>query len=168
MPIEPLSAILPGTPVLIDANIFIYAASAQSAECEQFLQRCTTEDVLGVTTLDIVSEVCHRRMVAEAFEEGLIARQSAPALRRKPDVVRRLHRYQTYIDQIFSLGLLVLELTETRFRHSALVRSRHGLLTTDSLILAAAELYGIEALATRDDDFDEVPWLTVYKPRDIP
>ena len=168
MPTEPLSAIPPGTPVLIDANIFIYAASVQSAECEQLLQRCATEDVLGVTTVDIVSEVCHRRMLAEAFEEGLIARQSAPALRRRPDIVRRLHRYQAYIDQIFGLGLLVLELNETRFRESTLVRSRYGLLTTDSLILAAAELYGIEALATRDDDFDEVPWLTVYKPQDIP
>ena len=74
-----------------------------------------------------------------------------------PTVVRRLHRYQAYIDQIFSLSLLVLELNETRFRESAFVRSRYGLLTTDSLILAAAELYDIEALATRDDDFDEGP-----------
>jgi predicted nucleic acid-binding protein len=48
------------------------------------------------------------------------------------------------------------------------MRERHGLLTNDSLLLAAADSYGITALATRDDDFDEVPWLIVYKPGDIP
>jgi predicted nucleic acid-binding protein len=48
------------------------------------------------------------------------------------------------------------------------MRQRHGLLTNDSLILAAADSYGIAALATGDEDFDDVPWLTVYKPEDIP
>lgn len=41
-------------------------------------------------------------------------------------------------------------------------------MTNDSLILAAADTYGITSLATRDDDFDDVAWLTVYKPGDIP
>jgi predicted nucleic acid-binding protein len=45
---------------------------------------------------------------------------------------------------------------------------RHGLLTKDSLVLAAADAYGIEALASRDSDFDNIEWLTVYKPTDVP
>jgi predicted nucleic acid-binding protein len=35
------------------------------------------------------------------------------------------------------------------------------------LILAAMDEYGIGYLATRDDDFDHVSELTVYKPTDI-
>jgi len=53
-------------------------------------------------------------------------------------------------------------------RRAQVMREHYGLLTNDSLILAAADLYGINCLATRDDDFDDVPWLTVYKPGDIP
>jgi predicted nucleic acid-binding protein len=47
------------------------------------------------------------------------------------------------------------------------MRSRHGLLTNDSLILAAMNEYGIGCLTTRDGDFDDVAQLTVYKPTDI-
>ena len=47
------------------------------------------------------------------------------------------------------------------------MRSRHGLLTNDSLIVAAMDEYGIDSLASRDDDFDHVSGLTVYKPTDI-
>jgi len=167
VPVRPLPAIPSGTPILIDANIFIYTASAQSAECETLLERCAKEEVIGVTTFEVLSEVCHRRMVAEAFEDGLITRESASALRRKRDALARLRRYQAFIDEILTISVLPLELDEARFKRSSVLRSRYGLLTNDSLILAAADLYGIEALATLDEDFDAVPWLTIYKPDDL-
>jgi predicted nucleic acid-binding protein len=47
------------------------------------------------------------------------------------------------------------------------MRSRHGLLTNDSLIVAAMNEYGIGCLATREADFDQVAALTIYKPTDI-
>ena len=167
MPTMPLPGLPPGTAVLIDANIFIYAAGAESPQCDALLERCAREELLGVTTIEVMSEVCHRRMVAEAFEDGLITRESVSALRRKREVVAGLHRYQAFIDEIFDLNLLILEADETRFRRSGILRRRYGLLTNDSLILAAADLYGIEALATLDEDFDQIPWRTVYKPADI-
>ena len=40
-------------------------------------------------------------------------------------------------------------------------------LTNDSLIVAAREEFGIHSLATRNNDFDHVSDLTVYKPADI-
>jgi predicted nucleic acid-binding protein len=40
-------------------------------------------------------------------------------------------------------------------------------MTNDSLLLAAAEVFGIDSLATNDSDFDAVPWLEIYKPRDL-
>jgi len=47
------------------------------------------------------------------------------------------------------------------------VRSRYGLLTNDSLILAAMEENGVESLATRDSDFDHIPNIKIYKPTNI-
>ena len=168
MPVAPLTALPNGARALIDANIFIYAAGGKSLECEVFLVRCARREVRGVTTVEVLAEVSHRRMVAEAFEDGLIPREAASYLQAKRTVVAGLRRYQAFINEILDSNLLILGLDEERFGRSGSLRSLHGLLTNDSLILAAAESYGIASLATRDDDFDDVPWLTVYKPRDIP
>ena len=64
-----------------------------------------------------------------------------------------------------SMGLKNVEFREGHHAHAA--RSRYGLLTNDSLILAAMDEYGIGYLATRDNDFDHVSELTICKPADI-
>jgi predicted nucleic acid-binding protein len=69
---------------------------------------------------------------------------------------------------LFDLNLVVIELDERRIRRAQAIRSNHGLLTNDSLIVAAAQEYGLDSLASRDDDFDRIPGLTVYKPTDLP
>jgi hypothetical protein len=40
------------------------------------------------------------------------------------------------------------------------VRSRRYFFATD--------VYGLSAFATADADFDAIPWITVYKPTDLP
>jgi predicted nucleic acid-binding protein len=62
--------------------------------------------------------------------------------------------------------LLVVGLEEERISRSQEMRIRHALLTNDSVIVAAADEYGIRSLASNDEDFDDIPWLTVYKPDD--
>src|SRR5947208_8133031 len=62
-------------------------------------------------------------------------------------------------------GLLGRCATEQVLGITTLVR--HGLLTNDSLIVAAMEEFGIDSLATRDNDFDHISELIVYKPSDI-
>ena len=42
--------------VIIDANVFIYALTAQSAECRQLLERCLREEVTGIALLETVNE----------------------------------------------------------------------------------------------------------------
>ena len=55
-----------------------------------------------------------------------------------------------------------------KFRRANPLRRQHGLLTNDSLLLAAAEVFGITSIATSDADFDVIPWLNVYRPTDLP
>ncbi len=168
MPAQVLSDLPPGSEVLIDANIFVYAFLEISRQCIEFLHRCSAEDVLAVTTADVVSDVCHRLMLAEAVATGVVPRQSAPLLKRKPEFVRSLSKYWLLTAGVFQLGILVLELDDTRVRQAHEMIERHGLLTKDSLVLAAADEYGVEALASLDSDFDNIDWLTVYKPTDVP
>jgi predicted nucleic acid-binding protein len=43
----------------------------------------------------------------------------------------------------------------------------HGLLTNDSLLLAAAIRAAVSMIASSDPHFDRIPEVTVYRPTDI-
>jgi predicted nucleic acid-binding protein len=125
------------------------------------------EEVYGVTTIEAINEVTHRLMLAEALATGVIRRARAQDLRGKTEAIRRLRQYWAHVDKIFNLNILILKPGEHRLHRAHAIRSRHELLTNDSLILSAMNEYGIGCLATRDGDFDDVAQLTVYKPTDI-
>jgi predicted nucleic acid-binding protein len=106
-------------------------------------------------------------MLAEALGNGVIKRDSVRDLRGKWREVAQLTEYWTETSAIFGLNILVLTTDEARLHRAQTIRMRHGLLTNDSLIVAAMEEFGILSLATRDNDFDHISELTVYKPADI-
>jgi predicted nucleic acid-binding protein len=167
MLVERIDNLPAGTRLFLDANIFVYAFLGHSDQCRELLARCATEQVLGITTLDVVNEVTHRMMLAEALGSGVIKRDRVRDLRGKWREVAKLTEYWTQTSAIFGLNILVLPTDEARLRRAQTIRTRHGLLTNDSLIVAVMEEFEIQSLATRDDDFDHVSELTVYKPTDI-
>lgn len=121
-----------------------------------------------MTTIEVVNEVCHRLMVTEAAAAGIIHRPSAISLRRKRDGIKTLTRYWRLTATIFNLDLVIIPLDEIRVRRAAEIRADYGLLTNDSMLLAAAREYGVGAIASHDSDFEDVEDLTVYKPADLP
>ena len=167
MPVERIENLPSGTRLFLDANIFVYAFLGHSNECQGLLGRCATEQVLGITTLDVVNEVTHRMMLAEGVGKGVIKRERVRDLRGKWREVAKLTEYWTQTSAIFGLNILVLTTDEARLHVAQTIRVRHGLLTNDSLIVAAMEEFGIDSLATRDNDFDHISELIVYKPSDI-
>jgi len=167
MPVERIENLPAGTRLFLDANIFVYAFLGHSNECQGLLGRCATEKVLGITTLDVVNEVTHRMMLAEGVGKGVIKRERVRDLRGKWREVAKLTEYWTQTSAIFGLNILVLTTDEARLHVAQTIRVRHGLLTNDSLIVAAMEEFGIDSLATRDNDFDHISKLIVYKPSDI-
>jgi predicted nucleic acid-binding protein len=167
MPVEWIENLPAGTRLFLDANIFVYAFLGHSDECKGLLGRCATEQVLGITTLDVVNEVTHRMMLAEGVGKGVIKRERVRDLRGKWREVAKLTEYWTQTSAIFGLNILVLTTDEARLHVAQTIRVRHGLLTNDSLIVAAMEEFGIDSLATRDNDFDHISELIVYKPSDI-
>ncbi len=167
MPVDQIENLPQGGDVLIDANIFIYALGQASRLCVAFLERCAREELVGVTTVEVVNEVTHRLMLVEAFEKNHITKEQASQLKGKPNVVKALSDYWTLASGIFALNVLVLGLEVPRLHRAERMRKAHGLLTNDSMVLAAINEYGIGCLATRDADFDQVPGITVYKPGDV-
>jgi predicted nucleic acid-binding protein len=166
LPSRSLQDLPDGTDVFLDANIFIYAFGEQSAQCKDLLLRCAHERVFA--TFDIVNEVTHRLMILEALSVGFIQKGGAEELKRHIARIPSLTRYWILASKIFALNVLLLHTDESRLRQAHAVRASDGLLTNDSLIVAAMNEFGIPALATRDDDFDHIPSLVVYKPTDFP
>lgn len=72
MPVDRIVNVPAGIHLFLDANIFIYAFLGYSRQCRDLLTRCATEQVFGITTLDVVNEVTHRMMLAEALGSGVI------------------------------------------------------------------------------------------------
>jgi predicted nucleic acid-binding protein len=167
VPVEPLPTLPAGLDIFLDANIFVYAFGGQSEQCLELLFRCAREEVYGVTSIEVISEVTHRLMLAEALATGIIRRARAQDLRGKVDAIRQLRQYWLHVEKIFSLNLGILTSDESRSHRAQNVRSRYGLLTNDSLIAAAMEEYGLDCLASRDGDFDHISGLTIFKPTDI-
>jgi predicted nucleic acid-binding protein len=165
--VESLSNLPAGSDIFLDANVFIYAFGRQSKQCLELLFRCAREEVYGVTTIEVINEITHRLMLAEALATGVIRKARAQELRGKTEAIRQLRQYWAHVEKIFSLNILVLKADEHRLHRAHTMRSRHGLLTNDSLIAAAMNEYGIGCFATRDADFDQVAALTIYKPTDI-
>jgi hypothetical protein len=57
------------------------------------LGRCASEQVFGITILEVVSEVTHRLMVAEALGTGVIKRDRVRDLRGKRREIAKLTEY---------------------------------------------------------------------------
>lgn len=164
----PLSLVPSGANVFLDANIFVYAFLNGSRECQGILKRCAQEDVFGVTSLHTVNEATHRLMLAEAVSIGIIPKQNARLLNKHPHKVKSLSIYWTQTKSILEMNLLVLDPNEKWLRSAQDVRTSYGLLTNDSLIVAAMQSCGLSALISSDAGFDTVANLTRYAPTDLP
>jgi len=93
MPVERIENLPAGIRLFLDANIFVYAFLGHSNQCRELLGRCATEQVLGITILDVVNEVTHRMMLAEALGSGLIKRDRVRDLRGKWREIAQLTKY---------------------------------------------------------------------------
>jgi predicted nucleic acid-binding protein len=152
----------------IDANVVVYGVSNKSAQCRQFLMNAAARTVSGFATVEVIAEACHKLMLAEATAKRLISRMNASLLQGKTVLIQALNDYWTTLTSKAMSGVAILPLDEFRFQRAHRLRVAHGLMTNDSLLLAAADLFGIPSIATADSDFDHVPWLNVYKPTDLP
>jgi predicted nucleic acid-binding protein len=113
--------------------------------------------VLGFTTVEVVNDVGHRLMLAEAMGKGLIPKQNASVLKSRATVIPSLRDYWRRVTSISAMNIVVLPLDEYRVQRAQLIRERHPLLTTDSVLAAGANLFGIDAVVTNDADFEVVP-----------
>jgi predicted nucleic acid-binding protein len=156
-----------GSDVFLDTNVFVNGLLERSAECFDLLQRCARGSIAGVTSLHVVNEATHKPMLAEACDLGIISRESYSLLENRVCEVKRLSRYWRQTLSILRMNVIVLPVDEASLHRAHRERATHGLLTNDSLIVAAMREYGLTALASADGGFDHIPDLTRYSPSDL-
>ncbi len=163
-----LDDLQPGDRVFLDANIFVYHFLGLSPDCRQLLSRCHQGELSGVTATFIVAEVMHRLMTAEAVARQLItSSQVVKKLRERPDIVQQLQRPNQCPAQIKAMKIEIKPLLVSTLEASATVRQQYGLLTNDSLLVAAMQEANLQKLATLDQDFARISGLLVYQPTDV-
>ena len=163
-----LPDILNGAAVFVDANIFVYAVERRSPQCRQLLDRIDGEAVRAFSSAVALAEVCHRRMVNEAKEAGLISGANpARLLGKKPGGIQGLSIYAQNVRDLLDSPIVFEPIRPEDFYVALELQRQHGLLTNDSLNLAVARRLGLQELATADTNFDGVQGIIVYKPADI-
>jgi predicted nucleic acid-binding protein len=157
-----------GTRIFVDASVFIYHFSGVSAECRTLLERCERGEIKGVTSTLVMAEALHRLMMIEAVASGHVSPGNiAKKLRKKPQIVRKLHLYQEQVEKIPLMGIEIEPADLQLVLHAAPLRSRYGFLTNDSLIAATLGEQGLEAIASGDRDFARLAGVELFSPSDI-
>ena len=167
---QPLDAVPNGSDVLIDTNVFVYGLTAKSVQCKTLLERCSREEVTGATLFEVLHEATHKFMIAEALQKGLFAGQQekgAKYLSKHPEQVKVLTDYWVNTLRLLALNLILLPMEEDLVKGGQTERVNAGLLTNDSIIVAAMRGYGISRIATNDRQFDAVAGITVFSPTDV-
>jgi len=157
-----------GAAVFVDAGIFIHHFEPNALygpASTAFLERIENQEIDGVTTTHILSEVAHRLMTIEAMQVfGWKPAGIAQRLRNHPNEVQTLWRYRQAIQQIPLFGLHILSIDPSWLDSAASVSQQTGLLHNDALVVAAMRGHGLINLASADPDFDRVPGLTRFGP----
>ena len=163
-----LSNIRLGAWVAIDTNILVYANQRRSQECVGFLKRCAEGILRGVVPSPMVAELVHALMLIEARENNWIERaHPAHALAERPELVRRLARYELQVREFFGIGLRIEPVGSGDFIEAMRIQKEAGLLINDALLLAVARRLNCEAVATADKGIASAPGFDVYTPGDI-
>ena len=163
-----LASIPTGAWVAVDTNIFVYANQRSSPECISFLGRCATGELRGVVPMPMVAELVHALMLIEARENNWIERGNpARALAERPDLVRRLTRYEARMREFFMIGLRTEPAGAEDVLEAMRIQRETGLLTNDALLLAIARRLNCEAVASADKAIPGAPGFRVHAPADI-
>ena len=155
-------------PVIIDTNIFIYAAQRSSIQCIKLLEKCANEDFYGIIPTHILSELIHILMLAKARDLGLIKdSNSAKQLSENPNKIKALNRYESLIRDLMSIGLKLESLQKEDFIAAMTLQRQYGLLKNDALLLAVANRLRVTSLVSADMVFKDIQGIIHYSPDDI-
>ena len=132
-----LIAIPNGTQVFVDTMIFYLHFQGRSAACTALINRIAQGEIKAYVNTQVLSELLHKLMLAEAYSKGFIRDRKAAMLKKALAIDRsiaaNLLDYQLQFEDILAIGLEVLPVTSELLVDTKVERKTHGLMTGDSL-----------------------------------
>lgn len=163
-----LTEIKSGEWVVIDTDILVYANQQKCQECIQLLKRCAQQDVRGIVPMPVVADLVHTLMLIEARENNWVEPGTAArTLSDKPDLVRRLSRYENQIREFMGIGLRLEPATPVDVLEAMAFQRELGLFTNDALLLAIARRLNCSAIASATRALMSVKGFVVYQPSEM-
>jgi predicted nucleic acid-binding protein len=157
-----------GATAFVDAGVFIHHFEPNlqfGPAATEFLERIENQEINGVTSTHIISEVAHRLMTIEAMQAfGWKSGGIALHLRNHPAQVQTLKRFRQAVQEIPLFNIRILTIDPAWLDIAAEVSQQTGLLHNDALTIAVMRAYALTKLASADLDFDRVPGITRYGP----
>jgi predicted nucleic acid-binding protein len=157
-----------GETIFLDASVVIHHFEPNAAfgpAASEFLERIENQEINGVTSTHIVSEVAHRLMTIEAMQAfGWKSAGIALRLRNHPTQVQTLKRFRQAIQEIPLFGLRIVTIDASWLDAAAGISQQTGLLHNDALLVAVMRALGLTNLASADPDLDRVSGMTRYGP----
>jgi uncharacterized protein len=131
--------------ILVDANIFMYAAGAEHPHKEPsrvFLERVARGEIETAMDAEVLQEILHRYRSIQRWQDGC----------RVYDLARQI------IPLVLPITVEILDATR------ALLDLYPALKARDALHAAATRHYAARALCSFDGDFDEIEGLERIEP----
>jgi predicted nucleic acid-binding protein len=168
----PLLDLPAGVRVFIDANVLAYhfatAPSELQASVRNFLASIRPQRIQVFTSPMVVLEVVHRALVVEARREHNLATSfdAVNYLKQHPEAVKAIQaRLPNIASDLFNRFSIRIEAVTYQHVHaSRRIRLQHGLMASDSVIVAMMHDLKLPHLVTNDQDFARVPGITVWLP----
>jgi predicted nucleic acid-binding protein len=132
-----------GATLFLDANTFVYHYSQHP--------------VLALPGTDLM--VLEAATVLGWTGTGITGR-----LRRHPQEIQKLTRFQTSVRAIAGFGIKIVAVSAPLVEAATNTSRQAGLLSGDALIVAGMQREGLSQIASDDADFDRVPGLVRYAP----
>src|SRR6266568_1463493 len=154
-----------GTSVFVDTNIFHFHFQNKSPSCTAFLNRIAFGDVIAFVNTQVLSDLLHKLMFAEAIARQCVGSTNPQELKKYLKKQRGqenpLKDYQQQFEAIIAIGLHVLPITENLLVDTKVEREQYYLMTGDSLHLGTMNRRKIKRrkvplqdIVTSDADFE--------------
>jgi len=161
------------TRVFVDTIVFSLHFGGRSATCSAFVTRIARGDIKAYVNAQVLSDLIHKLMLAEACTKGFINNRKASELRalleNNRSVAASLIDYQHQFESLINIGIRVLPITRKLLIETKAERRAHGLMTSDSLHLGNMNRLEnpILDIATYDRDFSHIPNINSWEPMDV-
>jgi predicted nucleic acid-binding protein len=157
-----------GTTVFLDAGVFIHHFEPNplfGPASTDLLERIENQQLSGVTSSHILSEVAHRLMTVEAMQDfGWKSAGIAAQLRSHLQKVKSLMRFRQAIQEILLFGIQILRVEPAWLDLAAETSQQTGLLHNDALLLVLMRANGLTNLASPDSDFQGITGIVLFSP----